>query len=59
MKIYQVCREYYDMPDCTIIKSFSSRKKAKAFKDEYVKSKKWTENHNDTECVVINEHKVE
>lgn len=59
MKIYQVCREYYDMPDSEIIKTFSSRKKAKAFRKEYLESKEWNENHDNTECVVINEYEVE
>lgn len=58
MKIYQVCKEYYDMPDSTIIKTFSSRKKAEKFKKE-LKSKKWYENRNDTECIVINVYEVE
>lgn len=59
MKIYQVCREYYDMPESEIIKTFSSRKKAETFKKEYLKSKEWNENHNGTECVVINVYEVE
>ena len=58
MKIYQVCREYYDLPDSKIIKTFSSRKKAKEFKDEYLKSKEWEDNHDNTECVVINVYEV-
>ena len=58
MKIYQVCRECYDTPDSEIIKTFSSRKKAKAFREEYLKSEKWKENHYNTECVVINVYEV-
>lgn len=59
MKVYQVCREYYDMPESEIIKTFSSRKKAETFLKEYLKSKEWKENHNDTELVIINIHEVE
>jgi len=58
MKIYQVCREYYDMPESEIIKTFSSRKKAEKFLKEYLKSKEWNENHGDTELVIINIHEV-
>lgn len=58
MKIYQVCREYYDCPDSTIIETFSSKEKAEIFRSEYLKSQKWKNNHNHTECVVINEYEV-
>ena len=58
MKIYQVCREYYDCPESAIIKTFSSKKKAEIFKNEYLKSPEWENNHGSTECVVINEHEV-
>ena len=58
MKIYQVCREYYDWPDSTIIKTFSSEKKAEIFIKEYKEPPKWKDNHDNNECMVINEYEV-
>lgn len=57
-KIYQVCREYYDYYGSTIIKTFSSKKKAEEFAEEYRKSDEWKQSRSDTECIAINEYEV-
>ena len=57
-KIYQVCREYYDYPESRIIETFSSRKKAEEFAEEYEKSDRWKQSRSDTECIAINEYEV-
>ena len=57
-KIYQVCKEYYDYPGSSIIKTFSSKKKAEEFAKEYRKSDEWKQSRSDTECIAINEYEV-
>ena len=58
-KIYQVCWEYYDAPDSEILKTFSSKAKAEAYRDAYKQSKEWKDNGRGSACIVINEHEVE
>ena len=57
-KIYQVCREYYDYPGSSIIKTFSSKKRAEEFAEEYIKSDEWKQSCSDTECIAIHGYEI-
>ena len=54
---YEVKREYIDYPTTYSLGFFSSRKKAREFRDQYIKENK--ENFDNTEEVVIYQHTIE
>ena len=58
-KIYHVVLEYYDMPTemSGILKTFSSRKKAEDYRDEYRRAHDISQSGYD--CISIEEYEIE